>query len=200
MPNYAQLTDGTGNGNVALAPQAAEGLIQQVLGRGLDLYKGGRIPEEMPPDQIQDLINLLALRFQKIVDPRTETTTYEWQTPPPRVTIGALMPVKLVGAQASLCRRTQKAVADALSLLDNIGPIIADARAEVVDDKKTVIRSELNAILTELCRVPQPRAVQVDMLFEALLNTGEGGHLAELLKAAGLDEPNVETLADDEML
>jgi len=78
------------------------------------------------------------------------------------------------GAQASIFKRAQEAVDQALPLLDGLVPLKAEAAGEDVEAIKTIVRKQMLALVEELGRPGGPRVPRVGQLFRLLGGTNIG--------------------------
>lgn len=117
----------------------------------------------------------------------------------------------ITGAQASLYSRARVALDAALPLLDGLYPLDPAADPQDTEAIRSIIRSELTELVTELGVEGGPRISRVDDLLDLLLGplndratvTAQdpvGGQLAQLLDRFGLGEERVETVAEEEVL
>lgn len=111
----------------------------------------------------------------------------------------------VTGAQASICARAQAALDHALPLLDGLTPLRPDADRENCDAVRSLVRGELQALVSELGQPGGPRVQRVESLFAQLLGPDgasgsarqPGGHLRTLQARFGLDAGRVNTLDEE---
>jgi hypothetical protein len=117
----------------------------------------------------------------------------------------------ITGAQASLYSRARVALDAALPLLDGLRPLDPAADEQDTEAIRSIIRSELVDLVTELGVEGGPRISRVDDLLDLLLGpavaragatatTPAEGQLGELLRRFGLDADRVETVDEEEVL
>jgi hypothetical protein len=138
------------------------------------------------------------------VDGHTESTwtprTYAAQV---TADLGAI-----TGAQASVYSRGRVALDAALPLLDGLYPLDPAADPQDTEAIRTIIRSELNDLVTELGVEGGPRISRVDDLLELLLRTPivtsvpttVQGHLGQLEDRFGLTPARVQSIEEEEDL
>jgi hypothetical protein len=174
------------------------------MGEVPDLRRGLRTPEEMTAEEAAPIITRLTQTFKKQIDPRTLRTSFSVQPATLVIDGGASGLAKTGGALTALHDRTRHTVEEALAALDRIVPI--DPRADLVDLKltRTVIRSNLEALAREVQQ--DPRAFQMDALFESLLGPKNeagrfkegGGHVGQFQRIAGLGSDKTRLAGDYE--
>jgi len=90
---------------------------------------------------------------------------------------------RISGAQASLYKRAQEALAQSLPLLDGLYPLDPTADKENVDALKAVIRTQLTQLVSELATPGGPSEARVDGYFLMLLSSsvkiGKKGKVAQ---------------------
>ena len=111
----------------------------------------------------------------------------------------------VTGAQASIYTRAKGALDQALPLLDGLRPLISFSDQEDVDAIRSIIRSDLTALVAELGVEGGPNAVRVDDLFESLIGPTPNlddpekvvGRLKVLRDRFGLKRQNVNTIEEE---
>jgi hypothetical protein len=118
----------------------------------------------------------------------------------------------ITGAQASLYSRAKVALDAALPLLDGLHPLDPAADPQDTEAIRSIIRSELVELVTELGVEGGPRISRVDDLLDLLLGGTSasratatdqaqvGGQLGQLLDRFGLVAERVETVDEEEVL
>jgi len=111
------------------------------------------------------------------------------------------------GAQASLYKRAQATLDNALPLLDGLSPLLPDPDEELVDASRAIVRSQLTALVHELGTEGGPRLARVDRLIESLLHEqvrddsgqvlSNDGYLGYLRHVFGLQQSQVNTLEEE---
>jgi Carboxypeptidase regulatory-like domain len=112
----------------------------------------------------------------------------------------------ITGAQASVYARAKVALDAALPLLDGLYPLDPAADPQDTEAIRTIVRSELTELVSELGVEGGPRLSRVDDLLDLLLHrqraTGHGttvqGQLELLQDRFGLVATRVETVAEEE--
>jgi hypothetical protein len=114
----------------------------------------------------------------------------------------------VTGAQASLYTRSNVALDSALPLLDGLYPLLTDYDPQLAEAARAIVHSEFVEIVAELGVEGGPRIARVDQLFDSLLvdsnpdpndpnKTINGGHLAYLKAAFGLERIHINTLDEE---
>jgi hypothetical protein len=114
----------------------------------------------------------------------------------------------ITGAQASLYSRARVALDAALPLLDGLYPLDPAADPQDTEATRSIIRTELNELVTELGVEGGPRVSRVDDLLNLLLRdrlptrvvTSVAGHLGQLEDRFGLDTTRVQSIEEEENL
>jgi hypothetical protein len=114
----------------------------------------------------------------------------------------------ITGAQASVYSRARVALDAALPLLDGLYPLDPAADPQDTEAIRSIIRSELNELVTELGVEGGPRISRVDDLLELLLRnpvatsvpTTVLGHLGQLEDRFGLSSARVQSIEEEEDL
>lgn len=118
----------------------------------------------------------------------------------------------LTGAQASIFERAKVAADSIIPLLDGLTALASDADQQDVDAIRSIVRSRITEIVTELSLEGGPRTQRVDELFERLTGKLPGtgntivlvdfttveGELRELGKRFGMLRSEVNTIAEEE--
>jgi hypothetical protein len=180
------------------------GALQRLIGEVPELRQRLRTPEEITAEEAAPIITRLTQTFKKAIDPRTQRTSFSVQPPTLVIDGGATGLLKSGGALIALHDRTKHTVQEVLTAVDRIVPI--DPRADLVELQltRTVIRSNLEALLREVQQ--EPRQFQMQSLFESLLGPrtdagrfGEGGgYIGQLQKVAGLGSAKTRLTGDFE--
>jgi hypothetical protein len=117
---------------------------------------------------------------------------------------GATGLMKASGALTALHERTERTVEEALTAIERIEPLDPNADLRELRLTRSIVRSNLEAILREVQQ--EPRAFQMDALFESLLgpktDAGKykegGGYLGQLQRIAGLGSSKARLTGDFE--
>jgi hypothetical protein len=186
---------GRGGGGVAggrSASQLVEGALRDVLGwRPRPTDPRGFIAALSQSFSCQEVQGHTECRWT----PRTATVQIQ-------ADLGAI-----TGAQASIYSRAKVALDAALPLLDGLYPLDPNADPEDLEATRSIIRSELSALVAELGIEGGPRVFRVDELFLELLGTREepvtdpedvGGQLGELRKRFGLERRRINTIEEEQ--
>jgi hypothetical protein len=117
----------------------------------------------------------------------------------------------LSGAQASLYRRAQQALEEALPLIEGLEPLIPFEDEETIAAQREVVRSELERAVQELGSEGGPSVGLVDQLLESLVDEDPanppagridaeavGGHLGDLREHFGLKRELINTLEEEQ--
>jgi len=95
--------------------------------------------------------------------------------------------------QAALYHETSIIAADAVKILTGLEPFMPEADKEEVESLRSLIRSEIDAVVDEVARVDEPRVTRVDAYLNALdLN------LIEFGQRGLFDDPTLATIIGDE--
>jgi hypothetical protein len=179
------------------------GALQRLLGDAPDLRRGLRTPEEVSPDEAAPIITRLTQAFKKYVDPQTGRTAFAVQTPALILDSGTglMLPG---GALSALHERTRRTADEALAALEQIAPL--DPLADLTELRltRTIVRSDLEALVREVQQEPRP--FQMASLFDSLLGpkdeTGHysdgGGYIGQLQNIAGLSPAKARVTGDYE--
>jgi hypothetical protein len=180
------------------------GALQRLIGEVPDLRQGLRTPEEITADEAAPIITRLTQTFKKLIDPHTHRTSYSVQPPTLVIDGGASALLKAGGALIALHDRTKHTVQEVLAAIERIVPI--DPRADLVELRltRTIIRSNLEALLREVQQEPRP--FQMQGLFDSLLgprtDAGRfregGGYIGQLQRVAGLGSSKTRLTGDFE--
>jgi|GEM_PF-1684270 len=131
----------------------------------------------------------------------------EWAWTPRSYAIQADMGA-VTGAQASIYARAKAALDQSIPLLEGLYPLRADADTQDVEANRSVVRSTLTELVSELGMVGGPRLQRVDTLFRTLLGTDSeeqdaervGGLLALMRERFGLERARVNTIDEEQNL
>jgi hypothetical protein len=117
----------------------------------------------------------------------------------------------LAGSQASLYRRAQQSLEEALPLIAGLEPLVPYDDLEAVTAQREVVRSELERVVHELGTLGGPSVGLVDQLFLSLVGVDPaggaaeridaeevGGHLGDLREHFGLKRELVNTLEEEQ--
>jgi hypothetical protein len=127
----------------------------------------------------------------------------------------------LSGAQASLYQRAKAAIDEVMPLIERIRPLRPDFDPQDTDAVRSIVRTELSELVTELGYEGGPRVPRVDQLFEVILGAranqiprisanilgtnippppNTGGEIQRLGDTFGLSRRFVQTLEEEKVL
>lgn len=117
----------------------------------------------------------------------------------------------VTGAQASIYRRAQVAVDEALPMIDGLEPLLSNSDEEDVRAARAIVTSRLTELVGELGRLGGPRLDRADLIFSDLLGVrfpadppddpGQvEGFLGDLREALGLRPELVNTVDEERNL
>jgi hypothetical protein len=171
-----------------------ERALREVLGRSIS------------PSDPAAFLSALERSFTRVRGLTPDTGRWDWT---PRgsslqVDLGAL-----TGGQASLYRRAQRALEEAIPLIAGLEPMIPYDDEEAVAASREVVRSELQRIVEEIGSEGGPSVGLVNQLFEALVGAAPGtvprpdaehvgGHLGRMRESFGLNRQLVNTVAEEQ--
>jgi hypothetical protein len=128
----------------------------------------------------------------------------EWTWEPRGFAVQADMGA-ITGAQASIYQRAKAALDQAPPLLDGLRRLIKTVPPEEQESIRTIVRSEISELVSELAAEDAPRVPRVDTLFTLLLGTTltiqaerAGGQLGDLRVRFGLTQAYVNTVEDEQ--
>lgn len=183
--SYSVLTESVDSSMRAapVAPGASGGSISQLVSQTLRDVLGWKVRDGDP----RGFEGALTASFAP--KPRDIDGGTDWTWTPRTYAVQTDLYGGISGAQASLYKRAQEALAQALPLLDGLTPLNPEADLEDIAAFKAVIRTQLNELVTELASPGGPAMTRVERYFDVLLaNPGESYEAAGRLATAEPDD------------
>lgn len=164
--SYSLLTDNIGSGTPGVSPVARNGSPDgaggaQLISQTLRDVLGWKVRDDDP----KGFAGALTASFS-IADIEGHT---EWTYTPRTYAVQTDLNGGITGAQASLYKRAQEALAQALPLLDGLYPLLPDADVEDIAAVKAVLRKQLEELVGELGAPGGPGLTRVEHYFNLLL-------------------------------
>ncbi|MGF6851433.1 hypothetical protein [Paraburkholderia sp. CI3] len=164
--SYALLTDNISGGTSPVMPTSRlggsdTGGLAQRVGQTLREVLGWKVRDDDP----KGFAGALSASFSiSQVEGHTD-----WTYTPRSYVVQSDLNGGITGAQASLYKRAQDAVDQALPLIDGLYPLDPDADAEDISAVKAVARKQLQELASELGEPSGPSITRVDRFFDLLL-------------------------------
>lgn len=163
--SYALLTESINGGATGSTPQARTGSSEtggaQLIGQTLRDVLGWKVRDDDPKGFSGALTASFAISE---VEGHTE-----WTYTPRTYAVQTDLNGGITGAQASLYKRAQEALAQSLPLLDGLYPLDPDADVEDIAAVKAVLRKQLDELVAELGAPGGPGITRVESYFKLLL-------------------------------
>ena len=128
----------------------------------------------------------------------------EWQWNPQSFTLQADMG-GVSGAAASILNQAKNAIDQALPLLDSLTALRPDIDLGNAEAMRSLVRTELNALVNEFSQQAGPRVQRVELFFMQLLGQSDqddpervDGYLGRLRERFGLERRRVNTVTDEQ--
>jgi hypothetical protein len=163
--SYALLTDNISGGTSPITPSSRSGGsdtgVGPRVGQTLREVLGWKVRDDDPTG----FVGALTASFQ-ISQVQGHT---DWTYTPRSYVVQSDLNGGITGAQASLYKRAQDAVDQALPLIDGLYPLDPDADTEDIAAVKAVVRKQLQELVGELGAASGPSVTRVDRFFDLLL-------------------------------
>ncbi len=118
---------------------------------------------------------------------------------------------EITGAQASIYKQAKTLIDQVLPLLDKLQPLRPDSDPENIESLRSILRSEINELLSEFGRSEGPRVPKVDQYFCEFFaapagqcaptydpaDRSFGGQLARFARRLGMSERQVNTVVEE---
>ncbi|BCG02012.1 hypothetical protein PPGU19_065800 (plasmid) [Paraburkholderia sp. PGU19] len=187
--SYAILTENLNGAPSSITPisrlSGPESGGAQLVGQTLRDVLGWKVRDDDPKGFAGALMSSFA-----ISDIEGHT---EWTYTPRTYAVQSDLQGGITGAQASLYKRAQEALGQALPLLDGLYPLDPDADAEDITAVKAVLRKQLLELVGELGAPGGPGVARVDHFFNLLLATPSEPY--SILNGTQLRDPEPDHLA-----
>ncbi len=174
----------SGGSNQLIGQNWVQRALQNMLGQTVDLRDGGAyLPENLPPERLQPILDRITSIFHKEIDPQTGKTRYTLVRWP--VIFGESTDTgQLQGSLAEFCEYARGVLRQQIGKLKDLKPLPCNPCPEQVETRRAIVANELAALLRGFSR--DPLQDNVDGLFEALLGDDDQvvSDFQELVSAA----------------